>query len=216
MLAALEVATLLDFALQDAFSIDEEGGDLTFTPITLSDTQVALWNAGKSSNAPAALRTAAIRLTSNGNLNTYQKILAACASALGLRVGRDTERKMVDGTQRETTLAVQLAMPEYGPELVGAWLVWSARLRVKVRVRDWTASHRQHQTALVDGLLAEADFDWFHHDQLDLGVGTAPSEFTVATDSQRREFYDGRVLASELARLRAIPDVARCGKENGT
>jgi len=35
----------------------------------------------------------------------------------------------------------------------------------------------------------------------------------VVTDWRRREFYDGRALASELARLLAIPDAARSGTD---
>jgi hypothetical protein len=177
-------------------------------PIMLDTELVTLWNKGQGGDAPSKLKSSAKVLASK-NLTTFQKALSACASALGFVITAETDRPVVDGKQRLRTTALRLEMNKFGPQIIGAWLVWSDTLGTKVRIRDWHSKHREHAEEKASYQITAWDWD-LREDALAEPRVAEPREAPMPDIRfARRERYDGRVLAAELTRLNARPATRR-------
>jgi len=146
------------------------------------------------------LQSIARRNTSQ-NITKFQKAMSTTASALGFTIEPDTTRPMVNGKQGLQTVGLQLGMDGHAPPLIGACLVWSDLLQTKVRVRDWKSTHRKHAEDTASYQLVT----WEEHVMEDALEATATVAAMPDPAVARREMYDGRVINSELTRLKALP-----------
>jgi len=198
MRSAIEFFDFIGFASQGSLSLKDYERFAHGHDVMLPPHLVAEWNKGKLNNASAQLQLIAKR-TSSQNIHTFQRALSAIAAEFAFTLTADTVRPTKDGKQHQRTTALRLGMGEFAPPIIGAWQVWSDQLETKVRVRDWDSTHLKHAEERASYQLTAWEENVME-DAFETPVSPMPDP-----DLARREKYDGRVMDSELARLRETP-----------